>query len=39
MIGLFYGLPLGKTADAADATQSALGRDAMVMIHDIAMSL
>ncbi|NER84892.1 MAG: flavodoxin FldA, partial [Leptolyngbya sp. SIO1D8] len=35
-VGLFYGSTTGKTADAAEQIQSALGGDSVVDIHDIS---
>ncbi|ASC72021.1 Flavodoxin [Halomicronema hongdechloris C2206] len=35
-IGLFYGSTTGKTADAAEQIQAALGGEAVVALHDIA---
>jgi len=34
-VGLFYGSTTGKTADAAEAIQAALGGDSVVDLHDI----
>ncbi len=36
VIGLFYGSTTGKTADAAEAIQAALGGETLVAVHDIA---
>ncbi|MEL6385668.1 MAG: flavodoxin FldA [Cyanobacteria bacterium J06626_18] len=35
-VGLFYGSTTGKTADAAEQIQSALGGDSVVDLHDIS---
>ena len=35
-VGLFYGSTTGKTADAAEQMQTALGGDAVVDLHDIS---
>jgi len=35
-VGLFYGSNTGKTADAAEQMQAALGGDAVVDLHDIS---
>jgi len=35
-VGLFYGSTTGKTADAAEQMQAALGGDAVVDLHDIS---
>ena len=35
-VGLFYGSTTGKTADAAEEIQSALGGDSIVDLHDIS---
>ena len=35
-VGLFYGSTTGKTADAAEQLQAALGGDSVVELHDIA---
>ena len=37
-VGLFYGSTTGKTADAAEQLQAALGGESMVTLHDIAES-
>ena len=35
-VGLFYGSTTGKTADAAEQLQAALGGESVVALHDIA---
>ena len=35
-VGLFYGSTTGKTADAAEAIQAALGGDSMVDLFDVS---
>ncbi|MEM9009143.1 MAG: flavodoxin FldA [Cyanobacteria bacterium P01_F01_bin.86] len=35
-VGLFYGSTTGKTADAAEQIQTALGGDSVVDLHDIS---
>lgn len=35
-VGLFYGSTTGKTADAAEEIQKALGGDSVIDLHEIS---